>query len=269
MPDVFTHVSLLYLVPLKRLIFGLGFLGIILVIYTLSVLPTFKLPSRKTMLIFTAVYVALFLSISIWAGLSIMHEYPDFVHNKKIMVALAVLIVSSMALIIANRPKVGLLLLSLFTIASVCSIHPLYRGLGPIYNGTLSEEIRRTSRDHETWAAASDIYIENLPQMSDRSAITGVSPYPNIAFWQQYSGKENEVTYNRYAHIVMIQDGSKKPINLVQPDFFTMSSTCTPVLQKTIRHIISSTPLDGTCLQLVKTIPFPARSFYIYNVVKN
>lgn len=267
MPSIFGHVSLLYLVPLKRLVFGLGFIAIILVVYTISILPSLRLPPYRKILVYTTGYSLIFLAVSILAGISIIHDYPNFIHSKKLVIFLASLIVLGMSLTLVNRPKLGLSILAILSLVSVYAIHPLYIGLGPLYNSALTEGVQAASKPNDVWAAASDLYIENIPQISDRPAITGVSPYPDMAFWRQYSGANNEGIYNRYAHIVMVNND--KPINLVQPDLFTIAPTCTPNMKHAIDHVISSDPLQASCLHLAKTINLPARSFYIYDVVKS
>ena len=268
MPSIFGHASLLYLVPLKRLIFGLGFLGSILVIYTISILPSLRLPSYKKIVIFASGYSFIFLAVCILAGVGILHDYPGFIHSKILVVLLASLLVLGMSLLLVKKPRAGLSILAVLSLASVYAIHPLYRGLGLLYNGTLTSEIQAASKPRDVWAAASDLHIENLPQVSGRPAITGVTPYPNLAFWQMYSGAVNEIIYNRYAHIVMVQNANTS-IHLVQPDFFTIPTTCTPVMQRTIDHIVSSDPLQESCLSLYKEVHFPAKTFYIYNVAKS
>lgn len=263
--DAITKLFLLYLVPHGRLIIGLGFVSIVLVIYCIKLLQQYKFKYSKQISIALAVYLIIFFALVLWAGLETSKEFPAFVSSKKLLLLLASVTTVGSAFIIFNRPKIGLLVIALFSFFSVIGIHPLYRGLGPIYDSEITRTIQSLSPPNSTWAAAQSIYIENIPQISNRTAITGVSAYPSNKFWKHNSEQADDAIYNRYAHIFLSSNDSA-PMVLVGADLFAVSSSCDRKVSREIDFIISVTPLDGRCMTLLKDLPYPNVNFYFYKV---
>lgn len=262
LPIIFIKPFLLHMVPHSRILIGLGLIGVILTVYSAVILSRELKGSRKQ-LVLAASYSTAYLAVAVVAGLLVANGYPNFVSSKKLIVALAVITTTGFFFLLIGRLKVGLGILALFSIASVAFIHPLYVGLGPVYHSSISSKIDALSKPQDTWAVANDIYLENLPQMSDRIAITGVNPYPSIKFWKQYS--EDEQIYNRYAHIFLTGE-TNDVLVLVQPDLFAVSSSCANKVVHKIDYILSSDILQSPCLSLVDTVKYPARTVYFYVV---
>jgi hypothetical protein len=262
LPIILTKLAFLHMVPQSRLLIGLGFLGIILAVYTSMIIKR-ELSRAKELIILAAAYSVVYFIIIVCAGFEIARLYPNFIGSKALIVSLALVLTIGMSLLVMGRLKLGLAIVAIFSIASVFYIHPLYVGLGPIYESKLTQKVQSLSNKEDVWATAGDILLENVPQMSGRKAITGVNPYPSLEFWKQYS--QNEAIYNRYAHVLLSCNDTDALI-LVQPDQFAVSASCKrPVLQK-IDYILSSTPLTDSCNLLVDTLEYPARTFYFYKV---
>ena len=261
--DIISKVLLLTLVPHYRLVIGLGFLAIILILYMAKVFKEYKLSLNRKAYIIVLLYSLIFFGLMLWAGLETSKLYPDFISSKKLILLLAAVLMLGSTLVLLNRPKIGLLILAAFSLASSVYVNPLYRGLGPLQNSEVSKAIQSVAPPTATWAAAQDILIENLPQMSGRPAVTGVSTYPENAFWEQYSGKSNSFIYNRYAHIVL-SSNDKNSLVLATPDLITVSASCNRKITEKIEYIVSTTPLQGSCNSLLKTVTYPAVTFYLY-----
>lgn len=260
-----THVFFLGLVPQTRLLIGLGFVSIILVIYLIKVLgPSFR-PSKKTVLIITA-YSLAYLGISIFAGFVTSSLYPGFISNKPLIILLACILVTSQSLILLGKYRLGLGMVVLFSLVSVVIINPLYRGLGPIYNSEITKTIKEISSEQDVWGAVDQIYIENLPQLSDRKAVSGVSTYPSIEFWEDNTQENQSSIYNRYAHVI-ISSNNESELELIQPDLFVVSGACTRKISLVIDYLLSTTPINDGCKELMKTVQYPNKTFYIYKVL--
>jgi hypothetical protein len=261
--DIISKVFLLTLVPHYRLVIGLGFLAIILILYMVKVFNEHKLSFNRKAYIIILLYSLVFFSLMLLAGLETSKLYPVFISSKKLILLLAGIVMLGSTLILLNRPKIGLLILAVFSLASSMYVNPLYRGLGPLRNSEISKSIQTVAPPNAIWAAAQDILIENLPQMSGRPAVTGVSTYPENAFWEKYSGKSNSFIYNRYAHIVL-SSNDKNSLVLATPDLITVSASCSRRITEKIEYIVSTTPLEGSCNSLLKTVTYPAITFYLY-----
>jgi hypothetical protein len=261
LPLIITKLFLLHMVPHSRLLIGLGMLGIIIGVYTALLFAKHFKPDRR-LFIAVAAYTLAYLVVIIAAGLYTSNLYPSFVSSKKLILLLASLSLIGPFLLLIGKLRIGMFFIALFSIASVFAIHPLYVGLGPIYKSALSEKIQSISKENSVWAVAEDIYIENVPQMSDREAITGVNPYPSNNFWKKYT--DQELVYNRYAHI-FLSGGATSTLRLVQPDLFAVSSNCSMDISREINYILTSSPMTSDCATLVDTVRYPARTFYIYD----
>jgi hypothetical protein len=262
-PDIFAKLSLLYTVPHERLIIGLGFLTIINVVYLFKVYADNKIRFTKNRVVAAAAYSALFLAIMIWAGLEISKLYPDFVTNKLFIIGLACILAAGLFLILINRILYGLGIIVLLSFGSVAIIHPLYQGLGPIYNSEITSTIQKISNKESVWGAASDTFMENIPQMSGHMAVTGVSAYPSNDFWKQYTKAGSDTIYNRYAHILLSPDDTTS-LTLAAPDRFFISDSCAEKISQKIDYIVSTTPMTDQCIQLLKTIKYPSLTVYFY-----
>lgn len=261
--DVVTNLFLLHLVPHDRLLIGLGVITVLLLVYMVMIYNYHQLVNTKLVTLFLFIYLVLFFCLMLWAGLETSRTFPEFISSKKLILLLASILMAGLTLILINKVHLGMIIIALFSLGSVIYIHPLYIGLGPIYNSEITTTINDLSGKNSIWAAAQEVQIENIPQMSDRPAVTGVSAYPNNSFWKKYSEPNSDVIYNRYAHTFLSSNNSKSLI-LVAPDIYAISGSCTRKISEKIDYIVSTTPLEATCNQLLKILKYPNKTFYFY-----
>ncbi len=270
LPHIFTHALLLHMVPLERVIAGIGFSGIILVACMISVILNNNLNSSKetrSFLPFLSIYSLGFLVASCLAGITIMHQYPGFIQGKKEIFVLASVLVLAMFLTLTKKVYVGLVVLAIFTAGSVFRINPLYQGLDVLMSNPITHAISMNSNNKTVWAAANDLYLENLPELTGSRAMTGVAAYPNMKFWEQYAGTKSQYIYNRYAHIVGSSSAADS-ISLIQPDYFVVSTECSKKFTHIVTKVVSSLPLTESCFVLRQKISLPRHNVYIYDVTK-
>lgn len=256
-----TKLLLLNTVPQSRLLIGLGLLGALLTLY-IGLILSRETKNKKTLIVLS-IYTLFYYIVLLLAGLVVIDKYPEFISNKVFLLVLAAVPSLGLYFVLLGKLRIGLAVLVLFSVASIFQIQPLYVGLGPIYNSRLNKMIDSISSKSSTWGVAEDIYLENVPQMSDRKAITGVNPYPSLSFWKVYSPEET--IYNRYAHIFLTSN-DVSPLTLIQPDLFTVSLSCNRPINQKIDYIISTSVLNGNCDKLIDTVTYPAKTFYFYKV---
>lgn len=261
--DIVIHPFFLHIVPHERLLIGLGFLTLITLVYAIKVYSKADIKLTKNMKITLTTYIILLFATLLWAGLQTRVLYPHFVSSRIQIFSFALILIASISLLLFKRFRLGMGVMATLSIASVVYIHPLYIGLGPIYNNQVTQAIKSVSPQNSLWASAEDIMIEHLPQISGRHSITGVSAYPNNAFWKQYSESKDDWIYNRYAHIMLLPNLSK-PLTLVGPDNFAASENCSTKLNAKIDFIVSTKPLHELCDKLIKTVTYPNIKFYLY-----
>lgn len=253
----------LHLVPQDRLLIGVGFLTSINLIYAIKLYSDTKIVLTKKIKFAIYAYLALLFGVLLWAGLDISHHYPLFITNKLLLLALLLTVLSGVGFILFRKYKFGLGIIALFTLGSVCYIHPLYIGLGPIYKGEISKTIQELSPRNATWASAENILIEHFPQMAGRPSITGVSVYPNNAFWKTYSGMEDDSIYNRYAHITY-GPTKDRSLLLAGGDSFIVSESCSSKISERVDFVVSTSPIKDSCERLLRTLSYPNLKLYFY-----
>jgi hypothetical protein len=261
--DIIARVTFLYLVPHDRLLIGMGMLTIVSLVYAVKVYINAKIKFNRRIVIAMATYLLLLFLSMIWAGLATSHEYPLFVSSRLLILLLTACVLIGISLILFKKFKLGLAIIAIFSIASVVTIHPLYRGLGPIYKSEIGETIRSLSPASASWGAAESIMVENLPEVSGRSAVTGVAAYPDNAFWKKFSEMKDDAIYNRYAHVILTS-ADANALTLIGADNFVISEGCERKVSQEINYIISTAPLSDSCDHLLKTLSYPNVTFYFY-----
>lgn len=256
-------IFLLNLVPAERILIGLGFLAIIQLVYITKTIPQ-NIKKRR---FFAFDYSAAVFVVSVYYGFIATQLYPKFISNMALVVVLALTFSGIVLLFSLQRYTVGAALLALFSFGSIAFINPLYRGLDPLTSPRITSEIKRVSNDDDLWGYSGLLYFENLPQIANRQAMTGILFYPNTDFWEQYATEPyQEEIFNRYAHVQLYNSPSE--LSLVQADFFVASYRCEMDVMRDVDYIISSTGIDSACTEKVGEVVYPKTTFYLYKVLK-
>lgn len=255
----------LHIVPPERLVIGFGFLGLLSLIYILRSAsnylssPNVNTTSRKLLLgcaglVFIQLAIG-FITLDITLSTLFVSTKTLFIYAAAFGFALTVLV--------TRLRVVGLAIFAIMGLITVWNIHPLYRGLGPVYQDGILGEVKRLSNENDVWGAAYDLRIENIPIMAGVKTVTGTQFYPNNTYWRGVLGPQYNNTYNRYAHIIL-NDNLDTLVKLVQPDFYYVRLSCHDKISQSLTKIISTQPLKLSCYQLIKVVDSPVSDIYIY-----
>ena len=258
---------LLSIIPHQRLFIGLGFLGVLQLLLIMKSLDSLKIPA-KILTRLAAVYTLFCLAVLLWAGKYVRHNYPRFVHNPILIGFLAVFFAAIIFCFLSRRFRLGALLFLVFSLGCVYRIHPLYRGLGPLYpNNKLSQAIDSASKPGATWVTLDSIYFENAAMLSNRDSLSGVQSYPNVNLWKQVEGPKGNAIYNRYAHVEFtVSPAMTSQLTLVQSDTFDVKFTCDAFIEHNVQFALATSPITESCTKLVNKVTYPALTFYLYRV---
>lgn len=261
--DPLIKLFALHIVPHERLLMGLGFATFLLIVVATKLVEPIGLRLRSRTGVALTIYSTIFGLLSLWGGLETATQYPSFISNKFAIIGLMSSVLMGYYLLIIKRTAAGLVVIGLFSLISVFMIHPLYRGLGPIYESKVGQAITEVSTASDTWAAAEEIFIENIPQMSGRQAVTGTAVYPSTEFWEDNTEQKDDDVYNRYAHVLLTAN-DEAPLILIGPDLFAISGTCGRKINQQIDYILTISKIESSCRQLIRVVEYPAKTFYIY-----
>jgi hypothetical protein len=254
-------------VPHARLLIGLGLLNLmqlVLIVRALQKGPRFHA-------VFVAVYILAIFGFNILIGLSTRTKYPGFIHIVPLIIILAAFPAAVVGLFMYGKLKLAATVLLVFSAGSAGIVHPLYRGLGPLYHSQIVSQVRSVSTNDPTarWGVSDLLIYENVPALAGARNITGVYAYPQKSVWDRSreSAKQTD-SYNRYAHS-LVKFTPSQPIDLYlkQPDYFEITgSPCDQFYQdENVRYFL--TPKDYSksynCLKVIRTITYPNKTFYI------
>ncbi len=262
------HLLLLDKVPHERLVLGLGFVGIIHMLYLMKGLLAIKV-NRHKLTISAAVYTIACLIAMLLVGKYTREHFPVFITSWLLIAGAAVFFCGMIYMTLIRRFMIASCMLLLFSLLSIWHIHPLYRGLGVAANNRVIPAMQAVSKPGDTWVSLDQIYIENFGLMADRDSLTGVQFYPDLDFWRQVEGKKADDIYNRYAHVLFTANPDYPPLQMAQLDAFIARFDCGSFNQKNVDFAISLQPISNACTQEVSTVSYPAQTFYLYRLVRN
>lgn len=274
--DFFYKISLLDKIPHNRLLFGLGFAGFIQIILLLSL----KNSISKKLLIS---YCLLCLGVLVYVSEFVIKNYPSFLSSSKKGFLYAVVFTLLIYLILSGRKYLFALLFLAFSIYSSYNILPIYKGADFLERSKIVQSIQEVSRQDQHWVVLDNEIFENLPLAAGRGLINGAQIYPDVSFWRQIDPTgEYEHIYNRQAHALFLTNTLEKDpdnrynvrtidkkIELVKANVFKVKFECDSFTYNNVDFALTvSQPVKLECLELVREVAYPKKTFYIYKVIK-
>jgi hypothetical protein len=266
-PSILSKLSLLYLVPKKRVIIGVGFVAYFLMFYFLS------LKLKKDSFYF---YLSTFLSfltffINLYIGFYFKFNYSVFIQNTYKIILISSLSGLLLYLLLNQHKKIFLILFFLFSFYSTYQVNPLYIGLDPILNTSLSKEIRKIAKETKNqyfFVNYGSIVLENYPQDNGAKSLSGVYYYPQFEWLRKFDPqKKYESIYNRYAHTHFFYNPEiKDKFFLFGTDNYGINiNPCDNYfVNNKVKYYLFNEKVNYKCLKLNKDIKMPNMSIFIY-----
>ncbi len=258
-----SKIFFLHLVQHDRLLMSIGFLGLITLAVFMRDFANLRQSSPRITYILIA-YTTFYLIFALIIGFKTRAAYPEFISSGLLIIFLCGFLGAGLYGLATSRFVWGFGIIAVFSLVSVFQIHPLYQGVGVIGDTKLNREIKAVSDDNSTWAVVDSIWMENFPQINDRHSIGGISVYPHLNYWEKILGKRNDEIYNRYAHI--LADMSDSKARLIQADLYTVSVDCEMPLSRKVDFLLTTQTYDLSCAHIIRTVKYPAVTFYIYEM---
>lgn len=268
--DSFYKATYLHTVPHSRLLIGFGLINLFVLTLFIKRLQKGEIKFKKKIPL-ALLYAFLCLGLLIAIGLQTQHRFPTFM-NVPFMLLLSIPLPIFIYLLLKKRVVLALIVLTLFTIGSSAGVHPLYRGLSPVLNSNISNEIKRINSENPGKWATEELFWENYPAMFAANSLSGTYAYPQFGNWEKIKNTEMS-TYNRYAHVLFDFDRDKNTtidtsIKLVGGDNFeVVTEVCSDyAAEMDITYIIVTKELDrsDSCITPIKTVVDGYVTFSIY-----
>lgn len=256
-------------VPHVRLFIGLGIINLLQLVLLIRHIKTQKV---KYPPLLAGIYALVVFAINVAIGLWNRSEFPLFISNLPLILALAAPM--AIALWLIGRQKfahaAGLLLI--FGLLSCGAVNPIYRGTGPIIKSDIVKEISIVgAKDQRRWIVADVLTFENLPAVAGEQSLTGIYVYPQKDLWQKTSeSSQDDFIYNRFAHTFAKLEDEPAHLYLKQPDLFEIiTSPCSDFLKKqNVGFLLSEKDYSQKfpCLKQLRKFTYPNTSFYIFEI---
>ncbi|HVS79307.1 MAG TPA: hypothetical protein VHD84_03410 [Candidatus Saccharimonadales bacterium] len=250
-----------------RLIIGFGFLGMVQLIYLVKKIPEAKIP-KKTLWPLVLLYGLSCFIVLLWTGVFIREHYPEFLRSLKLIIAFAAAFTAIIMAFLANKKMLAAILFLGFTLLSTFRVMPLYRGLGILTHNDVIQQMAAVSKPGDSWVTVGNdsAYYEDFGWLAGRRSLSGLHA-PNPAFWEQLAGPSYEDIYNRSGHAFFSDDPTMQaPLGKLQSDAFEVKFQCSSFIEKNAQFALSVHPLTESCVHLIKTVKYPAKTFYLYKI---
>ncbi len=259
--DPLYKLLLLDKVPHVRLLIGMGFVGFLQLLYILRNAQYVEFQKKYRNLLPVCVSI---LSMILLVLISLHIRGKQF-NNIFSLLFFAVFFASIILASLTRRTFVALLILFLFSAVSSFRIMPLYKGLGSIKDTELTRQIQTLSTPGARWATLDDIRFENIGLVAGRKNLSGAEVYPDVNFWKQVGGEDNEYIYNREGHI-MFTTNISSDMYLVKTNLFYVKFQCSQFILRNLDYVVADAKLDLKCVTLQKTVVYPKKTFYLYRI---
>jgi hypothetical protein len=261
-------------VPHDRLLIGLGILNVMLLVITIEKLGTLKQKLNQSVVWASAGFAFLYTAL---IGFSIRSSYKDYLSSGLKIILISLIIAVVVWLVLKKQFVLAISALVLFSILSVAKVDPLYRGLSPLVNSSLSQSLQQFKGKNGRWVVSEDVIFENFIAANNLHTLSGVYSYPQLDLWKPLgTNKQTEDVYNRYAHVFFTVENiptsvSKNGAYLDPPALDAFRVHLDPcgsyAKQENVKYIFTSKDKSSLgCLKEVKTIKYPAETYKIYRV---
>lgn len=261
-------------IPHNRLLIGFGLLNFLLVLVAIRQLTISKITLPRQLIYGSTAFA--FVSVAaIGIGLRINH--PGYISTAATILLTAVTISAIVYLLLSKRIVSALVLLVALSLSSTYRINPIYQGLGILTDSRLATAIHSLNDTDDKWVVGDHAAaFESLPSAVGARSLSGVYAYPQNDIWDDIgTDPQTRAVYNRYAHVFFTVGDLKQPSQdqgaYFDPPaldaFRVHADACSDFLAKQqVRFVVLTETNPNRCLRLVKTVPYPKLSFYIYEI---
>lgn len=249
-PSFLSRMTLMYNVPVLRLLFPIGYLELLL--FLISVEKAKESQGNNSSIDY--------LSIILIIGLILSSAFQIFILlSAKYLVArmlyLLMLILFCLFSCLSFRSYIlGKKCTGLFVAFAICfgvipglCINPVQIGAAPITDTNLEALVNQFVEESDysdKWVVDGSWTVANLCAAYGAPVINSTNAYPDLARWNSIDeNNENECAYNRYAHVIANVFAPSTSFNSTQDDLFTVNLTEDDLRQLNVKYVMSSRDL--------------------------
>lgn len=238
-PEWFAKITLLSYVPGSRMLLVFSFTSMIFSIWAIGVLFREKLILKKSGIVIATI------NIIFYIVLILTSVYKEYVSIKLYIPLFLIYLVINIS-IFCRMKKIFFVSMMCIIFISGMIVNPVARGVGSIYNKTLSRTIIQLSKEYPegTWLSDDGI-LGSFIYANGAKTFNGIQFYPDMNKWKKVTdNKDDEFYYNRYAHVRVNLIEGETNFNLDSLDAFTVNLDIDKLKSLGIRFIVTKRDLN-------------------------
>lgn len=238
--ETIAKITFLSYVPTDRMILMFSFTAMLLSIWAIGVIFREKIVSPLVGCIIALV------NFSVYGLLILKSPYRGYVSFKYLVILFAIYLIINISIFVRWK-KVFFVMMAIIIFMSGMTVNPVVKGVGAIYNKTLSRaiiEIEESDPD-SIWLAEGDGAKGEFIYANGAKAINGTHFYPALSTWEKISESyDDEIIYNRYAHIRIKLTNDETKFSLENPDAFRIDLNINELKSLNIKYIVTKNDLS-------------------------
>ena len=242
-PDFIVDLTLRSTVKTTRLPSVISFIGVLILIRSLSSLKEFKNKKFNIGLSIMLAIIIVYLST---------FEFGDYYLNWMPIIAVVIYsLLFCVSLFASSKRNQKIFLICIIGVSFLTGflVNPIDEGADVIYGSDFTHHVEKiVDRDPDAlWIAQDDsIHINNLLIPIGAKTVNSIHTYPDINKWQKLDPNKNYYeTYNRYAHILVdIHDINETYFELKYGDVFVLHLNVYDLQKLNVSYIATSKNLE-------------------------
>ena len=273
-PSFLSRITLMYNVPVLRLLFPIGYLELLL--FLISVEKAKESQGKYSSIGYLPIILIIGLILSsafqIFMLLSAKYLVARMLYLLMLMLFCLFSCLSFCSFILGKKCT------GLFVAFAICfgvipglCINPIQIGAAPLTDTNLESLVNQFVEESDysdKWVVDGSWTVANLCAAYGAPVINSTNAYPDLTRWNSIDdNNENEYAYNRYAHIVANVFAPSTSFNSTQDDLFTVNLTENDLRQLNVKYVMSSRDLtEYSSVELQITQLGSANGFFLYKL---
>lgn len=239
--ETIAKITFLSYVPTDRMMLMFNFTAMLLSIWAIGVIFREKIISPLVGGIIAVV------NFSVYALLILKSPYRDYTNLSYLIILFAIYLIINVSIFVRWK-RVFFVAMSILIFMSGMTVNPVVKGVGGIYNKTLSKaiiEIEENDPD-SVWLAEGDETKGEFIYANGAKAINGTHFYPALSTWKKISEDyDDEIIYNRYAHVKISLTTDETKFILGNADAFEIDLNIEELKTLNIKYIVTKNDLSN------------------------
>ncbi len=186
-------------------------------------------------------------NFSVYALLILKSPYRDYTNLRYLIILFAIYLIINVSIFVRWK-MVFFIAMSVLIFMSGMTVNPVVKGVGGIYNKTLSKaiiEIEENDPD-SVWLAEGEETKGEFIYANGAKAINGTHFYPALSTWKKISEDyDDEIIYNRYAHVKISLTTDETKFSLGNADAFEIDLNIEELKTLNIKYIVTKNDLSN------------------------